>query len=110
MIPPRFLSLLFVFVLVMIGCSTSSVPGPPAGPEPIRVLENPETGDRARFYREIPFKVPADYDEQKHIADWTTKQKEQGFTLTISPEDDRQQLAELRSKNLAVSKKGAKRD
>jgi hypothetical protein len=65
------------------------------------VLENPETGDRVRFYKEIPFKVPADYDEQKHIADWTAKQKDDGFTITISPEDDRQQLAELQGKNLA---------
>lgn len=105
----RFSSLL-VATLLVTGCSSSSVPGSPGVPEPICVLENPETGDRVRFYREIPFKVPAGYDEQKHIADWTAKQKDDGFTITISPQDDRQQLAELRGKNLAASKKGVKRD
>jgi hypothetical protein len=109
MIAARFSSLFFATLLVT-GCSSSSVPGSPGVPEPICVLENPETGDRVRFYKEIPFKVPAGYDEQKHIADWTAKQKDDGFTITIAPEDDRQQLAELRGKNLAASKKGAKRD
>ena len=33
-------------------------------------------------------------DEQKHIADWTAKQKDDGFTITISPEDDRQRGCE----------------
>lgn len=106
----KFCGLLLATFFGFTGCSSWSVHGSPGVPEPICVLENPETGERVRFYKEIPFKVPADYDEQKHIADWTAKQNEKGFTKRISPEDDRPQLAELRSRNLAASKKGSKPD
>lgn len=100
--------MLLATLFISTGCSSSSLRGSAGVPEPICVLENPETGERVRFFKEIPFKVPADYDPQKHMADWTESQKEQGFTEVISPENDRQQLAELRGKNLAASRKGAK--
>ena len=86
----------------IVGCNTSSVPGSPGVPEPIRILENPATGVRVRFFREIPFKVPTGYDEKKHIADWTSKQNKDGFMKEITPEEDREQLAELRRKNFSV--------
>jgi len=52
-------------------------------PDPILVLENPTTHERARFYREIPYKVPADYDEAKHIAGWRAEQERKGFTVQV---------------------------
>lgn len=55
----------------------------PNPPEPILVLENPTTHQRVRFYREIPYKVPADYDEAKHLASWRTQQGQKGFTLQV---------------------------
>jgi hypothetical protein len=36
-------------------CGNPSVPGSPGVPEPIKVLENPDTGGRVRFFREISF-------------------------------------------------------
>ncbi len=90
---------LFVSPVLFAGCSSPSVPGSPGVPEPICVLEDPDNGQRVRLYKEIPFKVPADYDEEKHIAEWTAKQNAHGYTKEISPEDDREQLAELRAAN-----------
>ena len=52
-------------------------------PVPLVVLENPTTHQRANFYREIPFKVPANYDETKHIAQWKADQIAKGFTVVI---------------------------
>lgn len=54
-------------------------------PEPILILENPSNGERVSFYREIPFKVPADYDEAKHIASWRADKEKAGFTRQIRP-------------------------
>ena len=93
-------TLVLISLLCFIGCSSPGVP------EPIVVLENPETGERVRFFKEIPLKVPANYDESKHIADWTANQNANGFTELISPEEDRQQLAVLHEMNLAASKRG----
>jgi hypothetical protein len=67
-------------------------------------LENPKTGERVRFSREVPLTVPRDYDEAKHVADWTARQEKAGFTKEITPEEDREALAELRRKNLAAKK------
>jgi hypothetical protein len=86
------------------GCGTPSVPGSPGVPEPIMVLENPTTGERVRYFREISFKVPKDFDEQKALTEWTATQQKNGFTKEITPEDDRDELAELRRKNLAAAK------
>jgi hypothetical protein len=52
-------------------------------PEPLVVLENPTTGARVHFYREVPFKVPAGYDEKKHIAQWKADEAAKGFTKIV---------------------------
>src|SRR5262245_59505356 len=54
-----------------LGCGNPSVLGTPGVPKPIKVLENPQTGERVRLYKEIWFKKPKGYDESKHIAEWT---------------------------------------
>ena len=54
----------------------------------MRVLENPTTGERVRLFPENPMKVPKDYDQEKHISEWTSKMLAQGFTKPISPEND----------------------
>lgn len=56
-----------------------------APPEPILVLENPANGERVSFYREIPFKVPAGYDEAKHIASWRHEKELAGYTRQVKP-------------------------
>lgn len=89
---------LFVCGLAVIGCRDAGLP------EPIKVLENPATGERMRFFREISFKAPEGYNEAKHIADWTATQNQAGFTKEIAPKDDREKLAELRQKNLEANK------
>ncbi len=35
------------------------------------------------MYKEIPFKVSADYDEKKHIAQWKADQAKKGFTQVL---------------------------
>jgi hypothetical protein len=99
-----FTSTVLLSVLNIVGCGSSSVPGSPGVPEPIMVLENPATGERVRFFREIPYKVPKDYDENKHLAEWMADHRKNGFTTEITPEADREQLAELRRKNLAAGR------
>lgn len=89
----------FFVGLSLVGCGSLGVP------EPIKVLENPTTGERARFFREIAYKVPKDYSETKHLAEWRDAQVSKGFTTEIKLEDDRDSLAELRKKNLAASRK-----
>lgn len=56
-------------------------------PEVLCVMKNPQTGKTVTMYKEIPFKVPADYDEPKHIAQWKQAQALKGFTeeVTASP-------------------------
>ncbi len=49
-------------------------------PQVLCVMRNPQTGQTATMYKEIPFKVPANYDEQKHIAQWKEVQVSKGFT------------------------------
>ena len=87
-----------VGIVIAIGCRDAGLP------EPIKVLENPVTGERVRFFREIPFKVPKGYNETKHIADWTATQNQAGFTKEIAPKDDCDALAELRRKNFESNK------
>lgn len=85
--------------VALIGCSAAGLP------EPIKVLENPTTGERMRFFPEIAYKVPADYDQTKHIAEWTAEKQQAGFTKEILPADDRKAVAESRAKNQARAKK-----
>ena len=82
-------------MLLLVGC------GSPGMPQPIKVLENPTTGERARFFPEIAYKVPADYDQSKHIASWTVSKQQVGFTREISPADDRESFTEEQAKNRA---------
>ncbi len=49
-------------------------------PKVLCIMRNPQTGQTATMYKEIPFKVPADYNEQKHIAQWKLEQTGKGFT------------------------------
>ncbi|MHC4404771.1 MAG: hypothetical protein ACYTG0_34410 [Planctomycetota bacterium] len=94
-----FLLVTLVSMMSMMGC------GSPGVPEPIKVLEDPQTGERVRFFKEIWYKVPKDYNETKHLAEWTATQEEAGYTKEITPEDDRKRLAELRAKNRAASRR-----
>lgn len=55
----------------------------PAPPMPLVILENPSTGQRVSFFREIPFKVPADYDESEHIAQWKAARALEGYTTVV---------------------------
>lgn len=60
------------------------VPACAAGtPDVLQVLENPLTGERVELYREIWFKTPPDYDEARHIEQWTAEQAARGFTETV---------------------------
>ncbi len=70
-------------ILALVGC------GSPGIPQPIKILENPATGERVRFFPEIAYKVPAGYDQAKHIATWTANKQQEGFTKEISPAEDR---------------------
>lgn len=42
------------------------------------------SGARVELYKEIPYKVPADYDERKHVADWKAEQSRKGYTVEIT--------------------------
>jgi len=67
-------------------CATAVYPGA------IAVRENPQTGERVRFFPENRFKVPADYDEAAHLAEWNARVTERGFTRPIEPEADAERL------------------
>lgn len=67
--------------VLVVACLAGSCAQNP--PEPVLVLENPTTHERVNFYREIPFKVPADYDEAKHLASWRAEQQQKGFTVEV---------------------------
>lgn len=59
--------------------------GPAPKPKVLCTLENPATGERVEMYEELWFKVPRDYDEAKHIAQWKAAQAEKGFTREVPP-------------------------
>lgn len=82
-------------------CTDHGAPGSPGVPEPIKVLENPRTGERARFFAEIGYKTPRGYDANKHLAEWVAAKAKAGFTQEISPAQDRPALAEMRARNRA---------
>lgn len=60
----------------------------PGTPKPVKVVENPETGERARFFKESWLKLPAGYDHRAHLAAWVAARTAEGFTREISPRDD----------------------
>ena len=78
---------LWIAVVLMLGVAAATIVGRshprPGVPKPIKILENPQTGEQARFYKEIWYKVPAAYDEKKHIAQWTKDRQAEGFTKEI---------------------------
>jgi hypothetical protein len=77
---PRFalLALALAAISVLPACTQ-----PP--PQVLCTLRNPQTGQTVTMYKEIPFKVPANYDEQKHIAQWKQDQAAKGFTVEVLP-------------------------
>jgi hypothetical protein len=62
---------------VLLGCT-------PAKPKVICVMQNPGTGARVEMFREIPFKVPANYDEKKHVEQWKAEQIAKGYSVEIT--------------------------
>ena len=72
----RTLRLHLLAALFLLGCT-------PAKPKVICIVQNPTTGATVEMYKEIPFKVPADYDEKKHIAQWKAEQARMGFTVVL---------------------------
>jgi hypothetical protein len=73
-------------LLVLALAAISAIPActqPP--PQVLCTLRNPQTGQTVTMYKEIPFKVPANYDEQKHIAQWKQDQAAKGFTVEVPP-------------------------
>ena len=67
----------FILAIAMLGCA-------PAKPKVICVMQNPSTGASVEMYQEIPSKVPADYDEQKHIEQWKSEQIKQGYSVDMT--------------------------
>jgi alpha-L-fucosidase len=67
-----------------------------AKPKPICTMENPETKQRVEMFREISFKVPADYDEKKHIEWWKAEQRKKGFTVEIREDNATRQAAPVK--------------
>ena len=74
----RFSMLLAASLIIASGCR-------PATPTVICQVRNPTTGQSVKLFEEIPYKVPADYDEAKHIAEWKAEQAKRGFTEQIEP-------------------------
>ena len=56
----------------------------PAKPKVICVMLNPGTGTRVEMYKEIPYKVPAGYDEKKHIEQWKAEQIAKGYSVEVA--------------------------
>lgn len=54
-------------------------------PQILCVMEHPATGQQVKMHRESRLKVPADYDEHKHIEEWKAEQRKRGFTLEVKP-------------------------
>lgn len=55
-----------------------------AKPQVICVMQNPTTGQRVEMFKEIWFKVPANYDEKKHIESWKAEQRSLGYTVELT--------------------------
>ena len=74
----RFALLLACMLCIAGGCR-------PAKPVVICELRNPTTGKSVSLFKEIPYKVPADYDEAKHVAEFKAEQAKHGFTQEAPP-------------------------
>ena len=62
---------------VLLGCS-------PARPRAICTMQNPATGARVELFKELRFKVPAGYDERRHIEEWKAEQRTKGYTVEVA--------------------------
>lgn len=71
-------SLFLASFLALLGCGSSK-------PVVICTMENPTTGTRVELFKEIPFKVPANYNEKRHIEEWKAEQVKKGFSREITP-------------------------
>jgi hypothetical protein len=78
-----------VWLVLPVGCGG-------AKPKPICTMENPETRQRVQMFREIWYKVPAGYDEKKHVEQWKAEQRKKGFTVEIREEDATRQAAPVK--------------
>jgi hypothetical protein len=79
---------LWIFAVVLVlGVAAATIVGRsnphPGVPKPIKILENPQTGQQVRFYKEIWYKVPGGYDEKKHIVQWIKDRQAEGFTKEV---------------------------
>jgi hypothetical protein len=73
-----------VVVFVLIGTLILTLSGGcEAKPEVVCVMENPTTEQRVKMFKESRFKVPADYDEKKHIEQWRAEQRKMGYTVEV---------------------------
>jgi hypothetical protein len=76
---------LFVIGIILLGLSVAAIAtGWNAKPKVICVMQNPTTGERVEMFKEIWFKVPADYDEKKHIESWKAEQRSRGYTVELT--------------------------
>ena len=57
---------------ILIGLPTRALSGGCGAPKPkvICTMKTPETGQKIEMFKEIWHKVPADYDEKRHIEQW----------------------------------------
>ena len=74
------IKVIITFTLIMatgfLGCA-------PANPKAVCIMQNPSTGARVEMYKEIRYKVPANYDEKKHIEEWKAQQMKKGYSVEI---------------------------
>jgi len=64
-------------LLLAAGCT-------PPPPKVICEMVKPQTGEHARLFEECWFKVPAGYDERRHVATWRAEQIAKGFTVEVA--------------------------
>ena len=80
----KFVALIAIGV-VLLGLGVAAIAtGWNAKPRVICVMENPTTGQRIEMFPEIWFKVPANYDEKKHVEAWKAEQRSQGYTVEVT--------------------------
>lgn len=72
----RLFGLLVGGTLMAAGCASNK-------PPVICAMKNPQTGAEVKMYKELSFKVPANYDEKKHIESWKAEQAAKGYTVEV---------------------------
>ena len=72
------MKLAFLLVAALLcGCS-------PAKPQVLCTMQNPATGRRVELFKELRFKVPAGYDERRHIEEWKAEQRAKGYSVEVA--------------------------